>query len=1654
MKNYTYPLWLAVLLFCTLYHVDVFSQTTIDSENFNSAWGIWNDGGSDCARRTYDYKPNSSASIRIRDNSGTYSAMTTDNLDLTPYTSVDFTFDFEATSMDSSEDFHVKFHDGSNWITIATYVKTSDFNNGTSYTKTISLSSSSYTFSSNSKFRIECSASSDNDTIHVDNVLIEGYTVASAPEMNILGNTIITIVDGSTTPSLTDKTDFGSVDFNSGSTVKTYIIENLGTVTLNIGTVSITGLNSADFSILTSPSATVAAGGNTTFSILFNPSSINLKIATVSIINDDSDENPYDFAIEGTGIQSFFDSDGDGVLDNIDVDDDNDGILDLTEENYCKSSNGNIVNYKFLNETFGTGTGRTTINTNNYTATTTYCYEDGIAGTDTAQCPSQSTWILDDGEYTVVSKITGTVASDPENIHGDLAWYNGKDHTTGDIDGRMAVFNASFATGVFYETTITGVLSNLPITYSFWALNIMAQSTFPSSILPDITVQFVDLSDNILATFNTGPFGRCTASTTDNSCSQGEWHQFTTSVNLGNVNAITVRFINNAPGGGGNDLALDDIVISQTLCDTDSDGIGDVFDLDSDNDGIPDVVEAGLGDYSEGKATLSNTSGWLDTNTNGMNDINESHITLDSDGDGTPNYIDLDSDNDSIFDVDESGAGNSANASFQNGDGDINGDGVGDGLDTDTVRKTDVDSNNIYEYFSDGILDVYDFHTGLSFNMAYGNTNQGIGHTYYVLDTDLDGTPDYIDLTSDGTTYDIANTLYASFDGDNDGIIDDTNDAEGDGIVDLFDTDDSNYGSPRDLDRKLHLYFDGRNDYAEDVSVINGWGEATIMTWIKIDPSAIGIQIIAGQTKFNLQLNSDKTITAYADGNSLTSGTALNTNQWIHVASTYSDTSKKFRLYINGLEASNIDIASALNTDSSSFTIGRQPGINFRYFHGYIDELRVFSKALSEDELRKMIYQEIENNGGTTRGSIIPSDITDFIDTSNITPLNWSSIERYFRMDTYKDDIIDDLTTTSIDSGSGAKIYNTKLIDVQSAPLPFVTQQSGSLPTAVSIAADGVNGNDAVTYDWSIVKILHDDVTYNGNQKHVGLIINQLDSGSNPIEFSVQNDSELNVSWYLKLDGTIDLEGESQLVQGADSELVTTSAGTIERDQQGTADMYTYNYWAAPVGIGNTISNNNSYKMTDVLNDGTNPAAPSAINFLTSGYNGSSGTPIGIADYWIWKYANQLDDDYASWQHVRSTGSLAPGEGFTMKGPADTGGAISTEQNYVFNGKPNNGDITLTLSAGNDYLVGNPYASAIDADEFILDNISDGAGRATSNIINGALYFWEHFASSTHNLAEYQGGYGTYTLMGGTTAISTDTRINATGVSGTKTPQQYIPVGQGFFVVADIGGSVTFKNSQRIFKTEATDPSVFMRTNGSKAKTSSPPTPVGDVDTRQKIRLMLDSPKGYHRQLLLGADINTSNSFDKGYDALLIENNKEDMFWNLDEKKCIIQATNNFDDNSVFPLGIIINQAGMTTIKIDELENIPESVDIFIYDKELNIFHDLNFYPYIINLPIGEHLDKFEIVLHNKSLSIEDSTLTGIDIHYSNAIKSIIIKNPTSKNISVIKMINLLGQEVFSTKEYGSKNYYEIKTKQFSSGTYVLTVVTDKGTAVKKVIVE
>ncbi|HMG74860.1 MAG TPA: LamG-like jellyroll fold domain-containing protein [Pyrinomonadaceae bacterium] len=123
------------------------------------------------------------------------------------------------------------------------------------------------------------------------------------PEIDVQGNGN-SIADGSTAPQTSDGTDFGTVSLGNALT-HSFVILNTGAGTLNLsGTpkVDITGPNAGDFVVAAQPSSTVAASSNTTFTIQFAPSAAGLRTATVSIANDDANENPYDFSIQGTGV--------------------------------------------------------------------------------------------------------------------------------------------------------------------------------------------------------------------------------------------------------------------------------------------------------------------------------------------------------------------------------------------------------------------------------------------------------------------------------------------------------------------------------------------------------------------------------------------------------------------------------------------------------------------------------------------------------------------------------------------------------------------------------------------------------------------------------------------------------------------------------------------------------------------------------------------------------------------------------------------------------------------------------------------------------------------------------------------------------------------------------------------------------------------------------------------------------------------------------------------------------------------------------------------------------------------------------------------------------------------------------------------------------
>ncbi len=154
----------------------------------------------------------------------------------------------------------------------------------------------------------------NGDDIEYDfNVMGE---VLPLPDIALGGNGV-EIFNSDVTPSLADGTDFGVADLDDGLVTHTFTIGNVGSETLNLtGTprVEIGGFNAGDFSVVAQPDAVVASAASVNFQITFDPSALGVRNATVSIASDDPNEDPFTFAITGTGaVTPDIEVRGDGV---------------------------------------------------------------------------------------------------------------------------------------------------------------------------------------------------------------------------------------------------------------------------------------------------------------------------------------------------------------------------------------------------------------------------------------------------------------------------------------------------------------------------------------------------------------------------------------------------------------------------------------------------------------------------------------------------------------------------------------------------------------------------------------------------------------------------------------------------------------------------------------------------------------------------------------------------------------------------------------------------------------------------------------------------------------------------------------------------------------------------------------------------------------------------------------------------------------------------------------------------------------------------------------------------------------------------------------------------------------------------------------------
>jgi len=392
--------------------------------------------------------------------------------------------------------------------------------------------------------------------------------------------------------------------------------------------------------------------------------------------------------------------------------------------------------------------------------------------------------------------------------------------------------------------------------------------------------------------------------------------------------------------------------------------------------------------------------------------------------------------------------------------------------------------------------------------------------------------------------------------------------------------------------------------------------------------------------------------------------------------------------------------------------------------------------------------------------------------------------------------------------------------------------------------------------------------------------------------------------------GNFYLRNTSQLLQKGTGASVNSGTGKLSVFQEGTVNNFQYNYWCSPVGTG---AAGNPFGVS-LLNRPTGLISSTAAEILPpSNLNGTTtggaGSTMQVASYWIWKFVS-LSPVYANWQYVGNTQTLNPGEGFTMKGTSGTDALVADadgvqnknllSQRYDFRGRPNDGTISVAISNGNLTLIGNPYASAINLNMYLVEHTGRSYNATTGvispggnpNVINGSAYFWEHSkTANTHNLTGYVGGYGTYVANGvnigtpGTWTSATwntyngNGTLNTTGASsGSNFKRQFTPIGQGFMVQGIAAGSSVMKNAYRVFVKEGiANESTFERNSNPLGNTQNwdhIPN-VADIDYTQisrlpvpQIKLLTVLNNEQSIEIAMAFNPNTTDGYDVGYDGI------------------------------------------------------------------------------------------------------------------------------------------------------------------------------------------
>jgi hypothetical protein len=265
---------------------------------------------------------------------------------------------------------------------------------------------------------------------------------------------------------------------------------------------------------------------------------------------------------------------------------------------------------------------------------------------------------------------------------------------------------------------------------------------------------------------------------------------------------------------------------------------------------------------------------------------------------------------------------------------------------------------------------------------------------------------------------------------------------------------------------------------------------------------------------------------------------------------------------------------------------------------------------------------------------------------------------------------------------------------------------------------------------------------------------------------------------------------------------------------------------------------------------------------------------------------------------------------------------------------------------------------------------------------------------------------------------------------------------------------IKFNNNQRDFVTEAeSNESIFFKSSGKNSQTRNNII----TDERLKIRLRFNAASDFYREILLTVDERSTDAIDKGFAAIMEIEQPNDMYWQLEEGKLIIQAIDNLPVDRVVPIGIKSMGDGPIEIKVDTIENPYPNMEVYLRDNNTMDTYDIKNGSFKITLEEGQYNDKYSIVFKPK-VEIEEEEENEVVINevlifigeYNELLK---IRKPGEMIIRDISMFNIIGQQIKVWNANLDANEIDLPI-HVDAGVYIVMLNTNKGAVHKKVIIK